>query len=303
VFQRSGKFLASALSAIFCITPGAQADSDTLGKIRKNQTLVIAFVGVVSNGRSPFARIAEDGKVEGYAIDICTRIAEGIKRDLKLPALKIEFLPVNAQSRFDAVIENKADLECSVTTNNAERREKVAFTVPHFFTSVRMLVRKNSGIRDWPDLRDRKAATTRGTAIVKIINARNDARALNVRIDESGSDAEAAWALEKGRVDAFVMDEVLLISSLGFMEHPEDFEIVGAPLSVEPYCIMMRKDDPAFRQLVGREMAKMAHDGEIRRLYQKWFMRPIGSRQVSMDVPMNYLLRDSLLYPSDKVLN
>lgn len=276
--------------------------SETLKRIQDNRTVVVAFMGVVDN-LSPFVMIESDGEVSGYSIDICLKIIQGIRQELKLPYLKVQFFPVDMNTRFSALLNNRADLECSVSTNNADRRKQFSFTIPHFFTNVRMLVRTNSGIKNWNDLRNKRIVTTRSTGITDIVTKRSNIAALNLSLTELDSDLECVRMLEQGLADAFIMDEILLYGARASANNPDKLSIAGASLSVEPYAIMFRKDDPGFKKMIDRQMAKLVASGEIVRLYNRWFMQPIGPDRRSLNLPMSYMLRDSLRYPTDKISN
>lgn len=245
----------------------------------------------------------ESQQVSGYAVDLCVKVADAVMRELKLPNLKVQFLAVDTASRFTSLADGKADLECGTTTNNAERRKKFDFTIPHFFSGVRMLVRTGAGIRNWPDLRDKAVVTTKSTTAIKLLNDRSNVRALHVKLLEGSSDVDSFRMVEQGHADAFPMDDVLLYGLRAAAKHPAALSIVGDTLSVEPYAIMLLKDDADFRKMVEREMLRIIADGEINRLYERWFTRPIGPKGTNMNMPMGYLLRESLRFPTDKVAN
>ncbi len=288
----------TGLSTIACLLMPAVASAlDTLSSIRDRQSIVIAY----RESSPPFSYLDENKQPIGYAIDLCTKIVDAVKRELKMPNLKVQYLAVDTTTRFPALIEGKADLECGVTTNNAERRKKVAFTVPHFFSGVRALVRADSGIRNWPDLRDRTVVVTRNTTTTQLLNHRNDVRSLNVKFIEGADDTDSLRLVIENKADVFPMDEVVLYSLRANLKTPAKYSIIGDPLSVEPYAIMLRKDDAAFKKIVDTEMVRIVHDGEIFRLYDRWFMRPIPPNNVNLNLPMGYLLRDSLRFPTDKV--
>jgi glutamate/aspartate transport system substrate-binding protein len=286
------------LAAACTVVSTCAAADDTLAKIRQTQTITIAH----REASVPFSYIDETTrKPVGYAVDLCLRIAESVKRELKLPNLKIEFLPVTPSTRIPAIVEGKADLECGSTTNNAERRKQVAFTIPHFVATARMVVRTDSKIRNWPDLQDKRVVTTKGTTTMKLLTDRDKVRALNLKLIEGVDHNESFSKVEKREAEAFPMDDVLLYGLRANAKNPADFEIVGDPLSTEPYAIMMRKDDPAFKAMVDREMARLINDGELAKLYDKWFLKPIPPKNVNMKMPMSHLLRDILRFPTDKV--
>jgi ABC-type amino acid transport substrate-binding protein len=287
----------SGMTAAMCLALPLLAEAgDTIGKIRKTQTLVIGI-----RETAPFSYTDENKQPLGYSVDLCLKVAEAIKKELKMPAMKIQFFPVDSATRFSALLEDKIDLECGSTTNNAERRKKVAFTIPHFFSSVRALVKADSGIKNWPQLRNRTVVTTKSTTTVKLLNDRNDTSSLNIKLVEGNSDQDSFKMVEDGRADAFPMDDVLLYSLRAESKAPASFAIVGDPLSIEPYSIMLRKDDPAFKKIVDNEMLRLIHDNEIYRIYEKWFTKPIPPKNVNMNMSMGFLLRDSLRFPTDQV--
>ncbi|MBC3862777.1 amino acid ABC transporter substrate-binding protein [Undibacterium jejuense] len=283
---------------ISLLTPAHASSSDTLAKIRKTQTLTI---GVRES--PPFAFIGANGQGAGYAIDLCSKVADAIKKELKLPNLKVQFTPVDSSTRFSALLEDKIDLECGSTTNNAERRKKFDFTVPHFFSSVKALVRADSGIKNWNQFRNRTIVTTKSTTTVKLLADRNDINSLNIKLIEGNTDQDSFKMVEENKADAFPMDDVLLYSLRADSKNPANFAIVGDALSVEPYSIMMRKDEPGFKKIVDTEMLRIINDGEIYKIYDHWFMRPIPPKGSNMNMPMGFLLRDSLRFPTDQVGN
>lgn len=292
------KKIISGLSAVTCLLlPTAAFALDTLASIRDRQSIVIAY----REGSAPFSYLDENGRPIGYSVELCNKIADAVKRELKMPNLKVQMVPVDSVTRFSAIVEGKADLECGTTTNNAERRKKVAFTIPHFYSGVRALVRADGGIRNWPDLRGRTVVTTRSTTTVQLLNERNNVRALSIKLTEGADDHDSFRQVEDGKADAFPMDDVLLYSLRATAKTPATFSIVGDPLSVEPYAIMLRKDDAAFKKIVDAEMVRIINEGEIFRVYERWFMRPIPPNRINLNMPMSYLLRDSLRFPTDKV--
>ncbi|MFC6519042.1 amino acid ABC transporter substrate-binding protein [Undibacterium arcticum] len=248
------------LTLLCILAPLAATAGDTLGKIRDSQSITLAY-----RQTAPFSYTNENKQIVGYSIDMCLKIAEAVKRELKLPNLKVAYLPVDSATRFSSIIEGKADLECGSTTNNADRRTRVGFTVPHFFSSVRMLVKNNKGIKNWSDLKDKTIVITKSTTTIDLVNDRSNVRALNIKVLESQDDGEAFAFIEQGKADAFPMDDVLLYSLRSTAKNPATFTVLGDPLSVEPYSLMLRKDDPAFKKLVDREMVRLINEGEFQK--------------------------------------
>lgn len=287
----------AAITASFYVAATCAHAGDTLAKIRDTQTITIAH----RDASMPFSYLDGNNRPVGYAVDLCLKVADAVRRELKLQHLNIRYIPVTPSTRISAIVGGQADLECGSTTNNAERRKQVAFTVPHFVATSRMVVRADSGIRNWSDLRGKRVVTTKGTTTVKLLNDRDKVRSLALKLIEGHDHAESFSMVEKGAAEAFPMDDVLLFGLRANAPNPNAFVIVGDALSAEPYAIMLRKDDAPFKSLVDREMSRIIHDGEIYKLYDKWFKSPIPPKGVNMDMPLGHLLRDVLRFPTDKV--
>lgn len=289
--------LAMAVLACLCLAPLLAYAETTLDKIRRTNTMVIAFPA----NHFPFAEAGSDGGPVGYSIEICRKIADAVRREARLPQLQLRFQQVDIDGRFEAIASGAADIECGTTTSNASRRSRFDFTVPHFYTTTRMMVRKDSGIHSWLDMRGKRVVTLRGSSILPYVKARDAAGVLDMRWIEATTDEEAVALVLEGRADAYADDDVLLYAYRAEIKTPEALDIVGEALSVDPYAMMMRKGDAAFKALVDREMARMIFDGEIQDMYQRWFMRPAGARKQALGLPMGYVLRDSFRFPSDKI--
>lgn len=284
-------------AAALCLVMASAHAGDTLSRIRETQTITIAH----REASLPFSYLDANKKPIGYAIDLCLKIADAVRRELKLAQLNIQYLPVTPTTRIPAIVEGKADLECGSTTNNAERRKQVAFTIPHFVAAARMVVRTDSGIKNWSDLRDKRVVTTKGTTTVKLLTDRDKVRTLGLKLVEGRDHAESFGMVEKGQAEAFPMDDVLLFGLRANAPNPNDFVVVGDALSAEPYAIMLRKDDAPFKTLVDREMGRIINDGDVYKLYDKWFRHAIPPKGLNMNMPIGHLLRDTFRFPTDKV--
>lgn len=287
--------LAICIFALTALTASAIDASETLDRIREKHKIVVAH-RVFS---VPFSYLDAEGHPIGYAIDICANIVEAVRRELKLSKLDVEYLAITPGSRMTAIMDGKADLECGSTTNTAERRRQVDFSIPYFIASARAAVRRNSGIRNWPDLKGRKIVTTKGTTNAKTLTERNNIRSLNLSILEVDDHARGLLMVERGEADAFAMDDVLLYGLIASSSRPSDFAVIGEPLSIEPYAVMLRRGDAEFKQIVNGEIARLMNDGAIRTIYDKWFTHPIPPHGTNLNMPMGALLREFVRYPSD----
>ncbi len=273
----------------------AQAEG-VLDRVAKGAPLVIAH----REASIPFSYL-NDGKPVGYALDLCLRIAEQVRKQTGAKAMPVSFLMVTPANRVEIVKTGKADMECGSTTNNAARRQDVDFSLAYFITGARMLVRADSKIERIEDLEKKKVVSTKGTTPLAALDQVNRARYLQMNI-VTAPDHNAAFAMvESGEVEAFVMDDVLLAGLASNSKNPKAFKIVGRFLTTEPLAIMLPKGDAEFKKLVDAEMRRLISSNEIQAVYDKWFTKPIPPNQHSLDLPISYLLKDFWKYPTDQL--
>jgi ABC-type amino acid transport substrate-binding protein len=285
------------LLASLLVTTGQAVAAGVLERVSAGGKLVIAH----RESSIPFSYVDADKKPVGYAVDLCMKLAEAVRKKAGAKNMQVEFLQVTSANRIAMVAEGKADLECGSTTNNAERRQKVAFTVPHFITGARRLVRADRKIDRIEDLDGKKLVSTKGTTPLKAAEQANRERLLHITILEAPDHAKAVDMVEKGEADAFVMDDVLLYGLASNRPKPEALKVVGKFLTTEPLAIMLSKDDPEFKKLIDEEMRRLIVSKDIQPIYDKWFLKPIPPNDKSLNLPVSYLLRDFWKYPSDFV--
>jgi glutamate/aspartate transport system substrate-binding protein len=237
----------------------------------------------------------------GYAMDLCRKVVEAVARQLALPKLNTKYLLVTPANRLTVIEEGKADLECGSTTNNAERRQKVAFTVPHYIAGARYLVRADTKIENLSDFRGRKLVSTKGTTPLKVVTRSNNDNLLGIQVLEVPDHAKAVEMVETGEADGFAMDDVLLYGLAAGRPDPSRLKVVGKFLTIEPLSIVMSKNDPDLKRIVDNEMKRLIVSREAHALYERWFMQPIAPNNRPLNLPMNHLLRDFWKYPTDEV--
>jgi len=308
--------LITAVLAALALAPQAQAKpkdggasaveptADTephpvLDRIRSTGHIVLAH----RETSVPFSYYDANKKPIGFAVDLCKDLAETVRKHLGMKTLEIVYLPVSTATRIQAIVDGKADLECGTTTNNAERREKVAFTVPHYVTGSRYLVRSDSPIEELDGFANHVLVTTPNSTQFKAIDKANHDHLMHIDLQVAPDNARAMQMVTGGQADGFAMDDVQLYGLIAESADPKKYKVVGKFLTIEPLAIMLSKSDPAFKKVVDDEMKRLIRSGEAENLYNRWFMKPIPPRNVSMNLPMNYLLRDSWRYPSDVVAN
>lgn len=261
---------------------------DTLKRIKDSATITIG----VREASVPFSYIDAQKQPQGYSIDLCLKVADAIKNELKLPRLDVRFLPVTSSNRIQMVKDGKVDLECGSTTNTRDRQKDVAFAYTTFVAGIKMLARKTSDINGIDDLRGKTVVVTKGTTSEKMLKQLNEDRVLKLTILEMKDHNESFAAVADGRAVAFPMDDVLLYGLVSKAAKPDDFAVVGRYLSVEPYGIMLRKDEPAFERLVDRTLNELFQSGEVRRIYARWF----ATKELA--VPMNQYLKEAFVIPN-----
>ena len=299
-----GRTAVAAFAALALLTAPALAQTSaaapppTLAKIRDTGVITLAH----REASIPFSYLDRNKRPIGYAMDLCMRVVDALRRDLKMPGMQVEFLPVTAANRIAAIRDGKADLECGSTTNNAARRKDVAFTVTHYYAGAKLLTRTDSGISRLSDLRGKAVVSTRGTTPLAALRAAEEKGIIGgARILEGKDHDEAFAMLERGEAQAFAMDDILLYSLRATAKDPKAWAVVGEFITVEPLAIMLRRGDPEFKKSVDTVLSRAMIDGEARALYNKWFLSAIPPKGVDLGIPLSPLMRDQLSFPTDKV--
>jgi glutamate/aspartate transport system substrate-binding protein len=287
-------FAALALIASTAST-AALAQSGTLDKIRTNGAVTLGH----RDASVPFSYLDDKQQPIGYAMDLCLNIVEAIKTELKLPALKVTYQPVTSATRIPLMANGTIDLECGSTTNNAERQKQVAYTITHFVTANRFVAKKADNLHILLDLKGKTVVSTSGTTNIKQVTELNGAQKLGINILAAKDHAEAFLMVDTGRAAAFVMDDILLAGLVAGHATPAQFTISKDAMSTEPYGIMLRKDDPAFKRVVDDAMTKLYKSGQINKIYDKWFMAAIPPRGINLNIPMGDAMKRVAAKPTD----
>lgn len=287
----------AAAGMLAAITPHiALADTPVLDKIRSTGTVVLGY----RESALPFSFANDKGEPAGYAVDLCLRAAEAARDKLGLKTIKIRWVPLTPQNRIPAVVNGLVDLDCAPNTNSLERQKQVAFSVSHYVSTVRLLVRADSGIQSLDDLRGKNVVTSAGSTGDRHV------RRLKVQYDfhdiYAKDHGESFLLLESGRAQAFVMDDVLLAGLRAKARNPSQFVIVGPALSTEQNALMMSRADTAWKQLVDQTLASLFAGPEIVALQKKWFQEPIGARGINLALAPSEQVRDAWKHPSDVAL-
>ena len=283
-----------ALVAAFAVG-AANAQEGTLKKIKDSGAITIGH----RDASVPFSYYDDKQQPIGYAMDLCMRIVDAVKAELKMPALKVNYQLVTSANRIPLMANGTIDLECGSTTNNVARQEQVWFTMTHFVTANRWIAKKSSNIKSLADLKGKTIVSTAGTTNIKQITEINAAQNLGMNIISANGHPEAFQMVETGRAVAFVMDDILLASLAAQSRSPGDYAISDVALSVEPYGIMVRKDDKAFKAVADKAMSETYKSGAINAIYSKWFEKPVPPKGINLNLPMGAAFKKVVAKPTD----
>jgi glutamate/aspartate transport system substrate-binding protein len=291
------KLTASAIVAIglFALPATAQELTGTLKKIKDSGAITLGH----RESSVPFSYYDDRQQVVGYAMDLCNRIVDAVKKELKVDKLELRLNPVTSATRIPLMANGTIDLECGSTTNNLERQRQVSFTITHFVTANRFVSKKAANLKTIDDLKGKTIVSTSGTTNIKQVTEINGQRNLGMNILAAKDHAEAFLMVETDRAAAFVMDDILLYSLMAGSKAPADYTISPDALSVEPYGIMLRRDDPAFKKVVDGAMTTIYKGGDINAIYDKWFAKPIPPKGINLNVPMSAAFKKVVANPTD----
>ena len=281
---------------LFGLAGSASAQQGTLDKVKAAGSITIGH----RDASIPFSYLDDKQQPIGYSMDLCARIVDAVKAELKMPALKVAYQPVTSATRIPLLANGTIDLECGSTTNNVERQKQVSYTMTHFLTANRFIAKKADKLGTLADLKGKTVVSTSGTTNIKQITELNAAQNLGINILAAKDHAEAFLMVDTGRAVAFVMDDILLASLAASHANPGLWQISSEALSLpEPYGIMLRKDDPAFKKVVDAAMVATYKGGEAAKIYAKWFQASIAPKGINLSLPISAVLKNQFANPSD----
>jgi glutamate/aspartate transport system substrate-binding protein len=258
----------TALALLLALPSLAEAQEDTLGRIKHTGAITIGY----PETSAPFSAVGPGGTPQGYSIDLCLRIAEGVKKDLSLAHLDVKWVKVTAENRIPFVVNGTVDIECGTTTKTLSRMQQVDFTALTFLDGGTLLVTTASGIIKITDLRGKRVAviptTTTERAIREVITKLS---IQNVTLLSVKDHAEGLGALDDGKIDAYASDRTLLVGLARTSKNPAKLALLEAFISYEPYAFMIHRGDTSFRLAVDRVLVRLYRSAEVVPIYEKWF--------------------------------
>jgi glutamate/aspartate transport system substrate-binding protein len=265
----------------------SHARADTLKKVASSQKFVIGYRAT----SAPFSFRDSNGTARGYQIDLCTRVAERVRTTLKLAKLSVEYREVSSQQRIAAIKSGEIDIECASTTITVDRLKEVDFSFATYVTGIRFAARRDAKLSTIAALNGKTVAVGKGTTAERLLKAGETTYRFK-RIVSAASSPEAFKALESGEADAAFTDEPLLLTYIARSKTPTAYEVTGKYLSVEPYGLMIRRDDVTFKSLVNATLASSFATGDAKTLHDQW------SAKGEVPMAMNRLTKEAFQYPS-----
>ena len=268
----------------------------TLDKVKQSGAITLAY----RESSIPFSYLDDKAQPVGFGHEICLKIVDEVKKATGRADLKVNLQAVTSANRIPLLQNGTIDIECGSTTNNSDRGKQVQFATNYFYTGTKFLVKTGTQVKSIEDLKGKTIVSTTGTTNFKILRNLNEEKKLGMDLLGAKDHAESALMVESGRAVAFGMDDILLYGLRASSQNPASLAVVGEAIQVEPYAIMLRKDDPAFKKLVDDTLAGLMKSGEFTKLYTKWFMSPIPPKGINLNAPMSPELVENLKALSDK---
>ena len=286
---------AAAILAL-AVTAAQAQTPPTLDKVRSSGSITVAY----REASIPFSYLDDKAQPTGFGWEICGKVVDEVRKATGRADLKVQTQPVTSGNRIPLLQNGTIDIECGSTTNNSDRQKQVTFATNYFYTGTRFLVKAGTPVKSLDDLKGKTIVSTTGTTNFKLLRNLNEEKKLGMELLGAKDHAESALMVESGRAVAFGMDDILLYGLRASSQNPQSLAVVGEAIQVEPYAIMLRRDDPAFKKLVDDTIAALVKSGEFERLYRKWFQSPIPPKGINLNAPMSRELQDNLRNLSDK---
>ncbi|CAN0642169.1 MULTISPECIES: glutamate/aspartate ABC transporter substrate-binding protein [Burkholderia] len=287
-------------AALCAFASGAHAqETGTLKKIKDTGVIALGH----RESSIPFSYYDQNQQVVGYSREFQLKVVDAVKKKLNLPNLQVKNIPVTSQNRIPLVQNGTVDIECGSTTNNTERQQQAAFSDTIFVIGTRLMTKKDSGVKDFADLKGKTVVTTAGTTSERLLRKMNNDKQLGMNIISAKDHGDSFNTLESGRAVAFMMDDALLAGERAKAKQPGEWVIVGTPQSEEAYGCMMRKGDTDFKKVVDDAISQVEKSGEAAKIYAKWFENPIPPKGLNLNFPLSDSMKKLYANPNDKALD
>jgi ABC-type amino acid transport substrate-binding protein len=253
-------------AAYASVAPEAAAASPTLDHVKETGKMTFSY----RNGAVPFSYKDREGRVRGYSVELCLRVAAAVQKQLSIPELKIEWVSVEAATRLEAVASGKVDADCGTTTITLARMETVDFSVPIFVDGGGVLIRAKKKPTKMADLKGKRIAVIPGTTTEQALVSALNALAAPATLVPVTNSTEGMALLNDGNADGYAGDRIVLANLKLRSPNPGALAFVTGDFSYEPYALVVRRDDPDFKLLVNRTLVNLYRTGDIDPIFQRW---------------------------------
>lgn len=264
---------ALSLLAAILIWPSSNLLADdaegTLDKIARTGEFVIGY----RTDASPLSYENANGEPSGYSVDLCRRIAAGVKAHLGKDDIETKFVRVTSAERLSAVVSGEIDIECGSTTITLSRQEQVDFTLPTFVTGGTVLSLVKSGIQDMSGLSGKKVGVVKDTTTVQQLRTYTQENLIDAEIVIVSDRKDGMRLLNRGDIDAFASDQIVLIGQVIESINPKNYSLVSETFSYEPYGLVVRRNDADFRLVANRSIVQLYRSGQHIDIFFKWIGR------------------------------
>ncbi len=255
-----------AALALLLSCAGAWAQAGTLDKIKKSGTIALGH----REASIPFSYLGDNRQPVGYSVELCQRVAESVRQQLGLAEMQIKWVQVVPENRMEKLISGEIDLECGSTTNTLSRQEQVAFSLLTFADGGSLMLKRGTTMVKLADMGGKNIGVVPGTTTERALRDALTRGKIEAKIVTLKDHADGLVAVMQGKVDAYASDRVILFGLVLGSGNQKNLRLTEELFSYEPYALMMRRDDPAFRLAVNRELARLYRSEEIYAIYDRW---------------------------------
>jgi len=263
-------FLFASLFAFLQIASSAAGElTGTLKRINDTGQINLGFRAA----EPPMSFRDKSGKVVGYSIDICDHIVAAVKQKLGRSDISANYMPVTAKNRFSAIEKGTIDILCGATTKTLGRSERVGFTQLTFVTGASLLSLDGAKVSSVSKLKGKRVAVVANTTTIKALEAALKKLLIDAKVVPVESAKAGMTALDKGEVDAFSSDQIVLIGQVILRQDQDKYHVSQQLYSFEPFALAVQRNDADFQLVADSAIARLSRNGQIAGLYQKWFGR------------------------------
>lgn len=269
--------------------------SGTLAKVKQSGSISLG----VRETSVPFNYQDDKQQYLGYSLDLCLKIVDEVRKQLSVPEIKVVMTPTTAATRIPLLANGTTDIQCDGASNTADRQKQVEFSPTVFVTGNRLLAKKSSNINKLDDMKGKPIVAMSGTTNIRQIVALNAERKLGMNVLTVTEHSEALLMLETGRAIAYAQDDIHSAALAATAKNPADFVISDEALSVDPYGLMFRREDPQFKAVVDKAIIDLFKSGEFTKIYAKWFQSPIPPKGINLNWPVSEYLQAAIDNPTN----